>query len=353
METAKPSRKFGVFVLFAGVATLGLLSFVPLWNAISMLRDPVYIWFLSDAIPGVMVTFFPSVALLYIFAVVAFWGHAPLEAQKQHNVMLLGTFFLVLLGGGCLWLEGPLRSAGTDFSHNVFSSCNSWGTMYNLTSASHKLVQLRETPRCAKLESVEQCEGYARTTYSEVLKAMEENLQCSGWCVRDSLSHPAFPGEVASLLQQTAVVIERHPTIVTTIAAVITGTGAADPGKSYRPIAANAGYPPTLFSSANYKATCDGMAARSINGVLSDTADELYLEGMALMFVPVAVGLLLAFGGSRPPTLGEDEKQEDDDDGARARQKPLGGSYPPSGSYGAVAFAGGDANGGGSNPMAT
>lgn len=362
---AKPSRKLFLFVLLAGIGVLGLLSLVPVWSAVAMLRDPVYMWFLGDGAPGAIVIFFPSVVLLYIFAVIALWGRAPLEARKQQNLLMLAMFFVTVLGAGCLIMAGPLRRRGEDFSDTVFTVCNKLGTFDSLTSTSQQLIQLRETPECAGKLSVELCEGYNRSSYTKVLKAMEETLHCSGWCQLSSLALPhsdgillgmavGVGGDVASLIQRGAVLsVERRSAARAAAGAqasprpmVFSGGASPSPTRTSSPssipgrgrgggsllqevlvhgasiaVGELPGYPPTLFSLANYQATCDGMAARSIKGVLSDTATELHYEGIALMFVPVAVGFLVIFGISKVPhprasPAGEDEHTQ--------QQGPLG-----------------------------
>jgi len=51
-------------------------------------------------------------------------------------------------------------------------------------------------------------------------------------------------------------------------------------------------YPPTLFTNANYKSTCEGAAARELQFSAGDAANLMYLEGAALLLFSVMVGFV-------------------------------------------------------------
>lgn len=51
-------------------------------------------------------------------------------------------------------------------------------------------------------------------------------------------------------------------------------------------------YPPTLFTTANYKTTCEGAAARELRFTAADAGKMMHIEGTALFIVCVMVGFL-------------------------------------------------------------
>jgi len=53
-----------------------------------------------------------------------------------------------------------------------------------------------------------------------------------------------------------------------------------------------ASYPPTLFSSANFQASCDGMVMLSLRHGAVESGKSLFLEGVILLFVACAIALL-------------------------------------------------------------
>jgi len=53
-----------------------------------------------------------------------------------------------------------------------------------------------------------------------------------------------------------------------------------------------AAYPPTLFSSANYQASCDGMVMLSLRHGAVEAGKSLFLEGVILLFIACAIALL-------------------------------------------------------------
>merc|ERR1719272_1925910 len=102
-----------------------------------------------------------------------------------------------------------------------------------------ELGSLRAMPACAKRTSIEDCDGfteYPKMHEAMILKDMESSYMCSGICQ---------------------------------------GTNAK--GEQI--------YPPTLFNKADYKVTCDGMAARRISNFATAIGQQLMLEGCMLVAV--------------------------------------------------------------------
>jgi len=55
-------------------------------------------------------------------------------------------------------------------------------------------------------------------------------------------------------------------------------------------------YPPTLFSDANYQASCEGMAARDMRNFAGDIAFQTFYQGIYLVLIAIATGFLKLIG---------------------------------------------------------
>merc|ERR1719343_1030556 len=78
----------------------------------------------------------------------------------------------------------PLEAKATQVSQSLFTACEMGPAngSYELYKTSQVLQALRAQPGCTAMASVEDCHGYEATYYSELLKSMEANLHCSGFC---------------------------------------------------------------------------------------------------------------------------------------------------------------------------
>lgn len=55
-------------------------------------------------------------------------------------------------------------------------------------------------------------------------------------------------------------------------------------------------YPPTLFSDANYQASCEGMAARDMKNFAGDVGFQTFYQGIYLVLIAIATGFLKLIG---------------------------------------------------------
>jgi hypothetical protein len=104
------------------------------------------------------------------------------------------------------------------------------------------------------MDSVEKCMDFKPTKYSTVLKSMELDLACAGFCYR------------------------------------VTGSSATHDSSYHQD------YPPTLFSKGNYKLSCDGMAARNLEHFVGTVADQIFQQGFLFLCLALVSWLLLALG---------------------------------------------------------
>lgn len=63
-----------------------------------------------------------------------------------------------------------------------------------------------------------------------------------------------------------------------------------------RPKLVDTRYPPTLFSDANYQASCEGMSARDMRNFAGDVGFQIFYQGMYLILIAIATGFLKLLG---------------------------------------------------------
>lgn len=169
------------------------------------------------------------------------------------NLLVIWSSFVLAIGLILMLAAMPVIWDARKANIELFQTCETGDKTRDLYVASQALHTLRLHPRCATEDSVEDCAGYESTPYTKLLKYMETNFHCSGFCF-DPHMLPGGP------------------------------FGAAVPYE--RPIGAFANpVPPTLFSKANYLASCDGMAARDMNNFVNGSGQRVYHVGMLLIFI--------------------------------------------------------------------
>merc|ERR1719313_391286 len=88
---------------------------------------------------------------------------------------------------------------------------------------------------------------------------------------------------------------EEHVDQVTqlTLLQVSSSGRSSQPKVSSQPILA---YPPTLFSDANYQASCEGMAARDMRNFAGDMGLQTFYQGIYMIAIAICTGFLKLLG---------------------------------------------------------
>jgi len=180
------------------------------------------------------------------------------EAKSDNSLLTIGTMFISLLGASAFVGSIPMTYRGEAYKRGLHS-CNHGAKTYDLSMAYKELHHLRTQKSCASSATVEICQGFNRTEFTKLLKQMEDRYLCSGWCALPQAVNASKDSSPSAARMQYA-------------------------------------YPPTLFSIANYQATCDGMVNRDMELRFSDFALELYLQGTYLIAVSIGVGFLKLIG---------------------------------------------------------
>jgi len=246
------------YFFWLGLAILLLLLMAPVWNALSMLHDPIFLFFVGGDMPRVILAACGAELGLFLLVVGLIAACGRNEAKSDNSLLTIGTMFISLLGASAFVGSIPMTYRGEAYTRGLHS-CNHGAKAYGLSMAYSELNHLRTQKSCASRTTVEICKGFNRTEFTTLLKQMEDRYRCSGWC---------------------------------TLPQVVNAS------KDSSPLAArmNYAYPPTLFSTANHQATCDGMVKREIELRFKDYGLDLFLEGTYLIAVSIGVGFLKLIG---------------------------------------------------------
>mmetsp|Transcript_26090 Transcript_26090/g.45413 ORF Transcript_26090/g.45413 Transcript_26090/m.45413 type:complete len:307 (-) Transcript_26090:81-1001(-) len=256
-KRSEAERNATKMMIITGCLTLAVLIFIPMWNSRYLWKDPVYTYFSGWWIPRGVFVCCLSIWIIGFLTINTFFVRVPFEAVTESAILSLATIFLTLIGVVLTLYAQPLEKQASEAYMELWSNCQFGVRTRPLYAVYQQLYVLRQDPDCLAKTSVEQCVSFKDYPYlkeAELLKAMEGKLQCSGFC--------------------------------------------------YSPVDANSTfvpYPPTLFSKDNYKVSCEGAAARHVRFFVSASASAFMHEGVFLILVAVAVGLLKLVSQCRSP----------------------------------------------------
>jgi hypothetical protein len=282
--------------MIAGTFLLMMLAIVPIWNAISLLHDFNYVFWAGRHTPTTIVVACIAIILLYAATAGIFFARAHVSVQNEQNLMMIGNIFVTLFGLFLMMASVPLTQQADLTSSNLLRNCDFGDQTHRLYEYSQVLQNIRSTPECRHKPSVEFCEGYqASHPYTDFLKSMENEFRCAGFCYREL---PASKKSAPGLIGVDQQVVQGHIDHVTPLS-LATGVMAIhqdSTASSDTDLEASATYPPTLFSKANFQASCDGMAARNMKNLAGDIGNQSFFQGIYLVLIAVATGFLNLLG---------------------------------------------------------
>jgi len=349
-----------IFV-FTGCVMLFLLTIVPIWNAVALLSDVNYTFWVGKTLPLALIGSCVAIFVIYIVTIMVFFGRARPQAQMEPTIFMIASLFVTVLGVMLMLISLPLSRQTTETYNNLMHRCDFSVQTHRLYEYSQVLQNIRSLPDCKNQMTVEMCLGYEPAEpYTSFLKAMETDLKCSGFCYRQ----PAFlqTGYMNHVPppNRTAIEAEENATSGNATAAQKNATRAAVPGvppgyenlpaapwipapivlpgdtadgtgaapeaaasflfqvnrhghsngvsllsvddslehRTYQPAPAafvNI-YPPTLFSTLDHQASCEGMSARDMKNFAGDISFQTFYQGIYLVMISIATGLLKLIG---------------------------------------------------------
>lgn len=237
--------------LFAGLAVLVmfLLLLIPSWNAVGLLQDPVFMYMAGSELSGWLLVCCIFLFVISYITIQIFIDRIRPEQQTEQTMLMVSGIFLSTLGVMLILFGGPLMRQATMASSEFMVNCRSGKMTQSLYIAQKELSSLRAMPSCTKLASVEDCiafQAFPKMKEAMVLKAMENQYQCSGIC-----------------------------------------QGRNQAGEQI--------YPPTLFSKANYHVSCDGMASRRMLDFNAGVSSQMVAEGCMLVGTAIVISFCQLF----------------------------------------------------------
>jgi hypothetical protein len=176
---ASPSNIF----LGVGVILIILLCILPVWNALALMQDSVYVFWHGKTVPVSMIVVCVVVLVLYMVTITAFFSFAMPQAQTEQTMMMTANIFLTCLGLAFMLVSIPLSRQVDGTYSNLIRKCDYSPETHRLFEYSQVLRNIRLTPDCVTKYSVVECLGYEEAKpYTTFLKDMETNLKCSGFC---------------------------------------------------------------------------------------------------------------------------------------------------------------------------
>lgn len=312
----RPPSPRNVF-LGAGPALLGMVSLVPIWNAVALMEDVNYAFWHGRALPILTILLCLSVVALYAATAVVFFAHPRPQVPTEQAMVMMASTFVTLLGLALVLVSMPLSRQAAETYDNLTSKCDYSLETHRVYEYYQVLQNIRETPECARKYSVEECQGYEDAPpYTTFLKALESSLHCRGFCHRPVVLPPPLvagfaPAPAPSPAPEAAQ--SPAPALVPSGLALLSvpppprrgrkgprsavrgaGTGALllDVVRGAEQERASDVYPPTLFSDANFQASCDGVAAREMKNFVGGVGSQTFYQGVCLALAAVAMGFL-------------------------------------------------------------
>eukprot|EP00747_Dinoflagellata_sp_TGD_P183570 gnl/TRDRNA2_/TRDRNA2_38521_c0_seq1.p1 gnl/TRDRNA2_/TRDRNA2_38521_c0~~gnl/TRDRNA2_/TRDRNA2_38521_c0_seq1.p1 ORF type:complete len:365 (+),score=62.08 gnl/TRDRNA2_/TRDRNA2_38521_c0_seq1:73-1167(+) len=328
-KPAKPST-FPIHFVFigAGFLLLSLLCIAPTWVAALMLNDGNYTFWAGRVLPICIILLVSTVLITFLISSAIIFQHP--WARTDHMVMRIANVSVTVMGLTLMMLSLPLSRQAIEIHADLMYRCEYSIKTHRLFEFSSVLHNIRSVPECLAEETVEDCVGYEDAyPYTDFLKAMESSFKCSGFCWRPLHEQPPLPPYAEAALPAVHQKVEirhhqhhhrHHKDHVTRLALldqdddVDSGNSTSlleeeaedapqKPGKSkssdskqWDKIKPDPYFPPTLFSKANYQASCDGMAARDVKNFAGDMSFYLFYQGIYLIFVGVMTGFIRLIG---------------------------------------------------------
>lgn len=307
-----------VFII-TGITLLTLLCIVPVWNAIELMNDVNYVFWVGRSIPAWMVALCTAIIVVYTMTMSVFFHRAKAQVQNEQTIMMIANIFITLLGLVLMLLSLPLARQANDTYNNLMHKCDWSEQTHRMYEYSQVLHTIRASPQCTGKLTVEECSGYeAGPPYTNFLKWMEGNFRCTGFCYRPpsetALASADTETAAAAMINQTATprassngtfLAHREHKDHTVIPLGLL-QAKSEKRQEQMPVQTNqylpklammtASYPQTLFSDANYQASCEGMAARDMKNFAGDISLQTFYQGIYLVLIAITTGFLKLIG---------------------------------------------------------
>mmetsp|Transcript_23022 Transcript_23022/g.42398 ORF Transcript_23022/g.42398 Transcript_23022/m.42398 type:complete len:359 (+) Transcript_23022:106-1182(+) len=289
-----------VFIV-AGIMLLILLCTVPVWNAVSLLGDSNYIFWMGKGIPLCMLVTCGVIVCVYALTIYSFFLYSRPAVQNEQTIIMIANVFITTLGLCLMVISMPLTSSSWLTYSNLMYHCQYSTQTHRVYEYWQVLHNIRMQPQCMQEFSVEDCDGYQDAhPYTTYLKSMESTFRCSGFCYQpDSGALAQASANITDFLQLGNSTHSAHTG--RSLLAVKSKTRSEHDAQALHlePVegeSVDTKYPPTLYSRANFQASCEGMAARHMWNFAGDIGYQCFYQGIYLTLIAVATGFLKLIG---------------------------------------------------------
>lgn len=316
--------------VLVGTFLLGLLSIVPIWNSISLLQDSNYVFWAGRGVPRCIIGMLIFLIVLYI-SIVLYLFHRTSDAKRaEETIMLVVQIFVTVYGLFFMTASSPLSHQAQLTYNNLLHRCNVAEQTHRLYEYATVLHNIRATPACAKMESVEECKGYEEVApYTTLLRGMENSFHCSGFCYSppsvtfspvtgDANLFPSLAPSPAAASAPTAAAANSSALLDTrrkgrlrqqTIATDQQEAGEMTAMAISKEFYVTPEYPPTLFSTKNFQASCDAMAAREMMDFAGTMGNQLAYQGFYLICTAVFLAFVRIGTFCMPKSMEEEDEE--------------------------------------------
>lgn len=308
-----------------GVLLLVVLCSLPIWDAFALMGDFNFRYWVGGNLPLLIISGIAIIFVVFLLTAEAMFTQLRPEFQTTQTLTMAVSLFVLMLGFVMIAVSIPIWS-WTHVAHaELLHGCESSEEALFLRTHYQALLDLRQSSGCVNKTSVEDCAGFhPLSIHTAYLALLESEFRCSGFCHNGpaslqaqnnvTLSPDSFPSPLANQEHDGSPAAEDTQGSPNERAAerLRIGGGAVGGGaesllsgrrmspklpSSARAVSVSAlagagvSFPPTLFSKANFKVSCEGAAARQ----LSNFAMDISLQGWRLGITLIAVSILMGF----------------------------------------------------------
>mmetsp|Transcript_3683 Transcript_3683/g.11591 ORF Transcript_3683/g.11591 Transcript_3683/m.11591 type:complete len:411 (+) Transcript_3683:80-1312(+) len=288
-----------------GLILLAMLCFLPIWDSVEMLRNFNYAFWGQRGLPVTVIVISCIILVTFFFSTEAFFGRWKHELHTTQSLVVMAALFITLLGLVLVLVSLPLSQRAVETHNDIVYQCANSQATRHLRVHYMNLLNLRQTPDCMQKYSIEACTGFEEEKpYTGYLRDMETHFRCSGFCYEQPAAGANSSWTTGSSLVQLPAA-EAAPSRQRPQArgghgreGHLSTDEAASRDARRRALSAlqtgqtvAATFPPTLFSQANFEASCDGAAARNLINFTRDTGYQMWYMGIVLIALSMCMGL--------------------------------------------------------------
>lgn len=262
-----------------GSSVIAMLCVVPIWNAIALLADRNFVFWEGYTEPLAIIGTCVGVIVFYTILTLSFTKVVDPTVQAEGTILTIANIFITVMGLALILCSMRLSSTSVNLYDSLMHECETDPRTHRLYEYSQVLHNIRRMPGCLGQYSVEDCVGYENAKpYTEILKNMENEYRCSGFCYKPP------PGLAVVETSEHVSHAGKHYKSQSLLA-----TDSDAQSQAYN-------FPPTLFSDANYKTSCEGMVARDFKNFVGDVGFQLFWQGAYLTIIAVVSGFMRLIG---------------------------------------------------------